>query len=74
MGYFLNFFFTDFSPSTSGRRLTCLLQAGAMTLQAAMQGRACQMRDRGLQGIQAVIQGQQGVFAKRHNHSLLCQR
>ncbi len=55
MGYFLNFFFTDFSPSTSGRRLTCLLQAGAMTLQAAMQGRACQMRDRGLQGIQAII-------------------
>ena len=74
MGYFLNLFFTGLSPSILGRRLTCLLQAGAMTLQATMQGRACQMGNRGLQGIQAVIQGQQRMLAEGHNHSLLCQR
>ena len=34
---------------------SCLLQAGAMTLQATMQGSACQMGNRGLQGIQTVI-------------------
>ena len=32
-----------------------------MALQAAVQGRACQVWDRGLQGIEAVVQRQQGV-------------
>ena len=43
--------------------------ADAVPLQAAMQGRARQMRDAWLQGIQAIIQRQQRVFAKGHNRS-----
>ena len=36
----------------------------AMTLQAAMQGRACQMLDRGLKSIKTIVQRQQRVSAK----------
>lgn len=39
-----------------------------VTLKAAMQGRTCQMRNAGLQGIKAVIQRQQRMPAKRHDH------
>jgi hypothetical protein len=38
--------------------------AEAMALKAPMQGRSCQVRQRGLQGLQAVIQWQQGMLAE----------
>ena len=40
----------------------------SVALQAAMQGRACQMGNAGLQGIKAVIQRQQRMPAKRRDH------
>ena len=42
-----------------------------MPLQAAVQGRACQVRDRRLKGIQTVIERQQCMLAKRDDESLL---
>jgi hypothetical protein len=39
----------------------------AVTLQAAMQGGAAQMRDRRLKRVQAIIQGQQAMTPKRHD-------
>jgi hypothetical protein len=42
-----------------------------MTLQAAMQRRARQVRDRGLEGIKAVIQRQERVPAEGNNDGLL---
>lgn len=46
-------------------------QAGdAMALQAAMQRGSCQMGDGWLKGIKAVIQWQQGVPPKGHDHGL----
>src|SRR3982751_214097 len=38
-----------------------------MTLQAAMQRRACQMLDRGLKSIKTIVQRQQRVSAKSHD-------
>ncbi len=46
----------------------------AMALQAAMQARAGQMRDGGLERIEAVIQRQQGVFAEGHKDRLFLSR
>ena len=40
------------------------------SLEAAMQGRARQVRDRRLQGMEAVIQWQQRVFAEGNDHRL----
>ena len=48
--------------------------ADAMALQAAVQGRAGQMRDGGLQGVEAVIQRQQGVQSKGDDDGLLLKR
>jgi hypothetical protein len=45
------------------------LRQPADAVQAAMQGRACQVRDAWPQGIQAIVQRQQRVFAKGHNRS-----
>ena len=42
----------------------------AMTLQAAMQGRACQMLDRGLKSIKTIVQRQQRVSAKGNDDRL----
>ena len=42
-----------------------------VTLQAAMQRRARQVRDRGLEGIKAVIQRQERVPAEGNNDGLL---
>src|SRR5215475_9717430 len=39
----------------------------AVPLQAAVQGRACQVRDRRLKGIQAVVERQQRMLAKRYD-------
>ena len=39
----------------------------AVTLQAAMQGRAGQARDRRLQGVQTIVKRQQRMLAKGHN-------
>ena len=55
MGYFLNFFFTGLLAFSRQVPFDLGQAANTMTLQAAMQGRACQMGNRGLQGIQAVI-------------------
>ena len=74
MGYFLTLFFTGLPACCRQVPFDLGQAANAMTLQATMQGRACQMGNRGLQGIQAIVQGQQRVFAEGHNHSLLCQR
>lgn len=45
-----------------------------VTLETAMQRGASQLRNRRLQGIQAVIEEQQRVLAKCHNHCLLIGR
>ncbi|KFG66558.1 hypothetical protein JH26_28490 [Microvirga sp. BSC39] len=42
-----------------------------VALLAAMQRRAGQVRDRGLEGVEAVIQRQQGVPAEGDDHRLL---
>ncbi|AOX18764.1 hypothetical protein A0U89_15790 (plasmid) [Kozakia baliensis] len=42
-----------------------------VTLKAAMQGRACQMRNAGLQRIKAVIQRQQGMPTKGYDHRFI---
>jgi hypothetical protein len=55
------------------RRLVAidLGQSGnTVTLQAAMQGRTGQVRDAGLQGIEAIIQRQQGMLAEGDNDRL----
>ena len=43
----------------------------AMSLQTAVQRRSRQMRDRGLQSVKAVVQRQQRMAPKRHDHRLL---
>ena len=42
-----------------------------MALQAAMQGRARQVRDRRLQRVEAVVERQQGMLAEGDDHRLL---
>ena len=42
-----------------------------MTLQTAVQRRPGQVRDRRLEGVEAVVQRQQRVTAERHDHRLL---
>lgn len=48
--------------------------ADAVTLQTSMKGRASELRDRGQKCVEAVIQRQQRVFAKRNDNSLLLDR
>jgi hypothetical protein len=62
-------------PALVGLAAGDLGQTGdAVALQAAVQAGAGQMRDCGLQGLQAVIEGQQGVAAKRHHGGLFLAR
>jgi hypothetical protein len=58
-----NFFFLGLSPSTSGSRL--------MPFQATVQRGASQLWNRGLQGVQTVIERQESVLAKRNDDGLL---
>src|SRR5262249_61530117 len=46
----------------------------AVPLQAAVQGRARQMRDRRLKGIQAVVERQQRMLAKRDDGGVVFER
>jgi hypothetical protein len=43
----------------------------AVPLQAAVQGRAGELRDGGLQGVEAVVQQQQGVAVEGHDENFL---
>jgi hypothetical protein len=43
----------------------------AVALQAAVQRGACQMRDRGLKGIEAIVERQEGVLAEGDDDRLL---
>jgi hypothetical protein len=45
--------------------------ADTMALQTAMQRRACQARDRGLQGVEAIVQRQQPMLAESDNDGLV---
>ena len=45
-----------------------------VTLKAAMKGGSRQLRDRRLERIETVVQGQEGVFAKSHRDGLLFKR
>jgi hypothetical protein len=47
---------------------------GAVPLQTAMERRARQPRDRGLEGMEAIIERQQRVAADGHDHGLLLER
>jgi len=47
------------------------LARDAVTLQAAMQRRPCQMRDRGLESIETIVQRQERMATERHHRRLL---
>ena len=64
----LNFRLSGLSPSTSGSR------RDAMALQAAVQRRARQVRDRRLQGVEAVVERQQRMPAEGDDDRLLLDR
>ena len=64
----MNFFLRDLLPFDVRQA------SDAMPLQTAVQGRARQMRDRRLQGIEAVVERQERVPAESDDHRLLLDR
>ena len=55
-----------------GRRAVEIGQAAdAVALEAAMQSGASELRNRGLQRIEAIVERQQGVFAESHDDGFL---